>query len=195
MGVLRWLTLIAAALLLAACAAPLSRPPPAPWPQRLTSLRNLTHYRFDGRMAANVAGDGFSAGLRWSQDGGDASVDLSAPLGFDAAHLTFRGGMLSVTTSHGEQLTADAAAAELSAQLGFEPPLRSLRYWLVGASDPANPGSETLDPQQRLMHLDQDGWSIDYADYAPVASYSLPRRVTLQQGTVRVRIVINAWQL
>jgi outer membrane lipoprotein LolB len=194
MSALRWLSLTAAMLWLAACATAPVHPGTA-WPQRLAVLRELPHYQFEGRMAVSAAAEGFSAGVRWSQRGADASVDLSAPLGFGAAHLERSAGVLSVTTSRGEHLEADAASAELAMQLGFDPPLESLRYWLVGASDPATPSIETLDAQQQLIHLEQGGWSVDCADYAPVAAYSLPRRVTVQRGTLRLRLVINAWQL
>jgi outer membrane lipoprotein LolB len=194
MSALRWLTLLAVTVALVACATAPVRPTTA-WPQRLAALRELSHYQFEGRMAVNAASDGFSAGVRWNQHDGDASVDFSAPLGFGAAHVERNDGVLSVTTSRGEHLEADAASAELAMQLGFDPPLESLRYWLVGASDPATPSIETLDAQQQLIHLEQGGWSVDCADYAPVAEYSLPRRLTVQRGTLRLRLVINAWQL
>jgi len=195
MSASRWLIIAVATVLLAACATPRTRPAAPPWPQRLAALRSLPHYEFEGRMAVNAGSEGFSAGVRWDQQGEDASVDLSAPLGFGAAHLERSAGALTVTTSRGQHLEAAAAAAELTSQLGFEPPLDSLRYWLVGASDPATFGMETVDAEQRLIHLEQNGWSVDFADYAPVATYSLPRRLTLQQGTLRLRVLINAWQL
>ena len=32
--------------------------------------------------------------------------------------------------------------------------------------------------QQRLAHLEQDGWQVDYADYVLVQQQWLPRRLT-----------------
>jgi outer membrane lipoprotein LolB len=196
MAALRALALVAAMLLLGACAThPPHRGAGPAWPERLAALRAIDHFGFSGRMAVNTGSEGFSAGLRWNEHGDDASVDLQAPLGFGAAHIERGGGVLHVTTGRGESLDADAAAAELAAQLGFDPPLDSLRYWVLGASDPGSEATETVDAQQRLAHLEQNGWRIDYADYAPVPPYSLPGRVTLQRAGVQMRLVINSWRL
>ena len=127
------------ALLCAGCAT--TRPPPAPtaqpWEQRLPALQAITSFELDGRVAASDGRQGFSAGLRWRQQAGDASIDLSGPLGFGAAHIEQRPDGLRVTTAQGTTLTDAAASAQLAATLGFEPPLGSLRYWVLGASDPA----------------------------------------------------------
>ena len=46
--------------------------------------------------------------------------------------------------------------------LGFDAPLQSLRYWVVGASDPmtslAGTGLDAL--QSATEHLEQDGWQV-----------------------------------
>jgi outer membrane lipoprotein LolB len=180
--------------LLAACA---TRPPaPRPsWPARLATLRALPHFDLSGRIAVSTGADGFSAGMRWSQQDTDATIDLLAPLGFGAAHIELHGEQLKITTSRGERLEREAATAELASMLGFEPPLASLRYWMLGASDPATAAEETLDLQQRLVHLVQDGWRIDYADYAQVRGQWLPRRLTVQREPLRLRLVIESWRL
>ena len=89
-----------------------------------------------------------------------------------------------------------AAHAELAARLGFDVPIASLRYWVLGVPDPAQPAEETLDEaQQRLATLVQDGWHIDYTDYTSAAGASLPARITLQREAVRVRLLVEDWQL
>lgn len=85
--------------------------------------------------------------------------------------------------------------AELAARLGFDPPLASLRYWILGVPDPASPADETLDPaQQRLKSLAQGGWHIDYAGYVAVGSEWLPARLTLSRADVRVKLLVDDWQ-
>ncbi len=176
-----------------------SAPRPAavaqPWPQRLSVLRALNHFELQGRLAASNGTDGFSAGLRWRQQGSEASVDLTAPLGFGAAHIEFGQDALLVTTSKGVTLDAAAASDELRATLGFEPPLEPLRYWLLGASDPSISAQESLDPQQRLVHLEQAGWQVDYAEYSLVQQQWLPRRLTVTRQSLRLRVVVDAWRL
>jgi len=195
------LTIAGAALLLAGCAAlkPRTAAPQAPvpqaWEQHLSALQAITHFELDGRLAATNGNDGFSAGVRWRQDHDTATLDLSAPLGFGAAHIEQRPEGLSVTSSRGVTLEHAAASEELAATLGFEPPLSSLRYWVLGASDPDFASQETIDEQQRLAHLEQDGWQVDYAQYTQAAGQWLPQQLTVTRQSLRLKLVINAWRL
>lgn len=184
------------ALLAAGCAT--VRPQAAAkvsWEQRLPALQGISHFELDGRVAASDGKQGFSAGLRWRQQDDTATLDLSAPLGMGAAHIEQAPDGLTVTTSQGITLTQTAASDELAATLGFEPPLHSLRYWVLGASDPAFPAQETVDDQQRLTHLEQDGWQVDLTDYGLVGQQWLPRRVTVTRQVLRLRLAIDSWRL
>jgi outer membrane lipoprotein LolB len=183
-------------LLLCACAT-VPRPSalPMPWAQRLAALQAIGHFELQGRLAAATATEGFSAGLRWQQQDDRASIDLSAPLGLGAAHIEQTATNLQLTTSTGQTLESAAASAELRARVGFDPPLSSLRFWILGASDPATSAQEWLDPQQRLAHLEQDGWQVDYSDYVLVREQWLPQRLSMTRGSLRLRVVIDTWRL
>ena len=185
-----------ACLLLCACATvPRTTAPPTPWAQRLAALQAINHFELSGRLAAATATEGFSAGLRWQQQDDRASIDLSAPLGLGAAHIEQTAANLELTTSTGQTLQSAAASAELRARLGFDPPLSSLRFWILGASDPATSAQEWLDPEQRLAHLEQDGWQVDYSDYVLVREQWLPQRLSMTRGSLRLRVVIETWRL
>jgi outer membrane lipoprotein LolB len=188
---------ILALLICAGCATtrPVSAPYEPPWEQRLATLQSIDSFDLDGRVAASDGRQGFSAGLRWHQRGGSASLDLSAPLGFGAAHIEQGPEGLTVTTSQGVALTREAASQQLAATLGFEPPFGSLRYWVLGASDPNFPAQESVDEHQRLTHLEQDGWQVDCSDYAQVGGQWLPRRLTVMRQALHLKVVINDWRL
>ena len=56
--------------------------------------------------------------------------------------------------------------------------------------------TEALDPQaQRMSALTQAGWRIDYTEYRAVGADAVPARLTLQRDTVRVRLLVDDWQL
>lgn len=107
--------------------------------------------------------------------------------------MTSDGSAVSIVTSRGDRLDNDAARAELAKRLGFEPPLDSLRYWIQGVPEPGHPAQETLDSQQRLAALQQDGWQINYTDYMPVGGGWLPSKLTVQREGVRLRVVVDGW--
>jgi len=171
-------------------------PPSLPWSQRLAALQGIRQFHLQGRIAISNGTDGFSAGLRWQQNEDQANIDLSAPLGFGAAHIQQTDTLLRVTTNKGVVLDSDAAAQELRASLGFDAPLKSLRFWIVGASDPASRAQQTLDSAQRLTRLQQTGWQIDYGDYQLVNGQTwLPQTLTVTRDPLKVKIVIHEWQL
>ncbi|MGH8218972.1 MAG: lipoprotein insertase outer membrane protein LolB [Steroidobacteraceae bacterium] len=186
---------LALAVLLASCAvAPRRQAAQLPWPERRARLQALDPYELAGRVAVAAGSEGFSAHLTWRQQGARSTVELEGPLGIDGWHIIADGETLDVQTSKGERLASDEARAELEGKLGFDPPLASLRYWLLGVPDPAHPASETLGTDQRLAALVQDGWQIGYPDYLDTNGYSLPHHLTLRHGDVRVRLVVYRWQ-
>jgi outer membrane lipoprotein LolB len=169
-------------------------------------LQARDHFALKGRVAVAAGKDGFNASLHWSQNGSRSNVSLEGPLGAGGVQISADGDKLSIVTSHGDRLDSDAARTELVTRLGFDPPLGSLRYWVLGVPDPATPSKEAVDPQQqRLQSLRQDGWEIDYNSYMPAAggggvntsaagaSVWLPSRMTVQRAGVRVRLVVDGW--
>jgi outer membrane lipoprotein LolB len=164
------------------------------WEARRAELQHRDQFELRGRVAVAAAGQGFNAKLRWEQTGGQAVLALDGPLGVGGVRVTSEGSNLSVANSRGEQLDSEAARNELSTRLGFEPPISSLRYWVLGVPDPAYPAEETLDADQRLTSLQQDGWQIDYTKYIAIDGRWLPERMTLQRGDVRVRLIVDAWE-
>jgi outer membrane lipoprotein LolB len=187
---------LALAVALAACqTVPVAPAPAVAWNVRRPALQNLGRFGLNGRVAVAVGKQGFNAGLRWMQAGALTSLALTGPLGAGGVQVTAQGGNLSVVTSSGKHLGDAQARAELQDKLGFEPPLTSLRYWVLGVPDPAAPASVQFDSQQRLASLTQGGWRVDYGSYMPVGAEWLPRLMTLRREGVRVRMVVDGWQL
>jgi len=191
---------VGALLTLAALAGCRTLPPAipgtsAPWPERRPQLQALAHFQLKGRVALSASGNGFNANLRWSQEQARSQIALEGPLGVGGMQITANGSDLDVVTPHGERISNQAARAELTARLGFDVPIESLRYWVLGASDPDFASQETIDDQQRLAHLEQDGWQVDYDQYTSAAGQTLPARMTLQRDAVRVRLLVEDWRL
>jgi outer membrane lipoprotein LolB len=181
---------------LSACKTVPSRLPPAPsepWEVRRTALQQRDRFDLSGRIAVAAAQEGFNAKLRWKQQGTRSNLALDGPLGVGGVRITSDGHTLNVVNSRGEQLDSDAARSEIAARLGFEPPLDSLRFWVLGVPDPSRPADEVLDDSQRLATLRQDGWQIDYGTYTNVGGQWLPSRMTLKRDDVRVRLLVDGW--
>ena len=189
---------LAAAVALAAlagCRTLPTLPPGVPWAERRPELQARTHFELRGRVAVATGSEGFNANVHWIQEGARSQLTLAGPLGAGGAQVTASGDDLELITAHGEQLNSTAARAQLTARLGFDPPLAALRYWVLGVPDPGAPATETLDPrEQRLSALLQAGWRIDYDGYASAHGQVLPARMTLRRDAVRVRLLVDDWQ-
>jgi outer membrane lipoprotein LolB len=160
---------------------------------RRAALQSRERFDLSGRIAVAAADEGFSAKLRWEQKGQRSQLALDGPLGVGGVRITADGDTLIVINSKGQQLDSNAARSEMQAKLGFDPPIASLRYWVLGVPDPAHPADEVLDDQKRLATLKQDGWQIDYTGYSAVQGQWLPSKMTLKREDVRVRLLVDGW--
>jgi outer membrane lipoprotein LolB len=185
------------ALVLAGCATPRVATTPGRPPDlaRRATLQALAGYDFRGQLAAAAGDQGFSATLNWQQRESESRLQLRGPLGMGNGQLSFGALGLSYTGSDGKLLAGDAAHAALAQLLGFEPPIASLRYWLLAVPDPAAPADEQADARGLPLALMQSGWRVDYSEFQPAGTTSLPGRVTLQRGALRLRLRIAQWQL
>ena len=185
---------------LAACrtvstAAPGAAPLAPPWSERRPALQARELFTLRGRVAVAAGEQGFNASLRWTQDGKNSAVTLAGPFGMGGYEIDADGQSLDVITPKGEHIASDTAREALTTNLGFDPPIESLRYWVLGVPDPAQPSTETVDQaHQRLSGLAQGGWQIDYTSYVAVGDEWLPSRLTLERANVRVRLLVDDWR-
>src|SRR3569833_142689 len=163
------------------------------WEARKPQLQARDQFELKGRVAVATGSDGFNARLRWTQNGKQTHMSLDGPLGAGGVQVTSDGSAVSIVTSRGDRLEIDAAKAELMNRLGFDPPIDSLRYWVLCVPEPGHPAQESLDSQQRLAALEQDGWQILYTDYMSVGGEWLPTKKTLQQQKNQKRLVVDGW--
>lgn len=166
----------------------------APWPQQRAALEKLDRYGLNGRVAVAANGQGFSAGMRYSQLPRGSSLALDGPLGIGGIRVELDGQEFQVATSRGEKLDGDAARAELERRLGFALPLTELRWWLLGI--PA-PGEATLDQDGgdgEIRGFRQGGWQVSITARAPGLGFALPRRLTAEREGTRLKLLVERWQ-
>ena len=151
-----------------------------------------------GRVALSNGKDGGSGRIEWTQSGGKARIELTAPvtrqgwaLEVDAEGATLQG------VPNGPVRGADAAAL-LRERTGWDIPVAGLGCWVRGAwaSEAAfGPASVGYGEGGRVQRIEQAGWTIDYADWSPdtASGVDLPARITALRNTDRVRLVVDRW--
>ena len=48
-------------------------------------------------------------------------------------------------------------------------------------------------PRGRPRSVIDQGWTIDYTDYTDEAPDALPRKIDVQRGDTRLRLIVDAW--
>ena len=189
----RVLLFLVCSTVLAACVATRRAPAPLPggWEQRAVQLQGLSGWRLDGRAAVAAGTQGWQASLNWRENREWAEVHLSGPFGVGSLVLKRTPDGLSLNGAP----PSDAVLAQLQERLGFELPIDHLRFWLLGVPDPGAAFELKRDDQDRAAQLTQDDWMIDYDRYMPVNGDVLPARLVLSRAGVRVRIVVDRWEL
>ena len=197
-----WL-LPAVGLLLNGCAqAPLEPATPVDAgqsPQQLHAdqLNALPHWQVSGRMAVQADGEGYHGRFDWSQQGERMQLNVSGPFSQGSVRLLSDGDFFELRDGKGGSARAASADELLLKATGLRVPVGGLRYWMLGLPAPGTIQQPVYDQQGRLQSLRQNGWNIDYRAYIaePVDGVWLPRKLFLERQGLRVRLVVERWQL
>lgn len=182
-----------ATLLLSACATRETRIEGPANSQLASELRN---WSAQGRIAVVSGVQSGSGGFTWTQRDADLTIQLRGPVGVGSLTVSLQNEVPHITTSEGQQYDANEALSELQARLGAPIPIAQLRYWLRAL--PAPGAYQWLTGPNKV--LQQDGWRIEYNELAHRGPLQLPTRLNATQvdangGALRIRVVIERWQL
>lgn len=169
-----------------------------PWPLRQAALSELQSWQVMGRISVTTEEEGWHASVNWVQRGSSYSIDLIGPLGQGRVRIWGDDQGVQLRTADGRLYTASSPERLLQQTLGTAIPIEGLIYWVRGLPDPRQPVVLQGDPQGRLTHLEQRGWSIDYLRYSEpdqLARWDLPTRIRARQNGLMVKLLINRWDL
>jgi outer membrane lipoprotein LolB len=185
------------ALVLGGCAGMPANPAQeaGAWQRHAAWVRTQPDWRLTGRFALKVDHRGWTASLHWRERGDTYRIDIFDPLGRTVAQLDGGPERVTLRADGTAPREAHSAAALMRAELGWSLPVEGLRYWVRGVPVPgAQPARMRFDGSGRLTHLVQDGWEIDYLDYDNAfGAQSLPVRLRLVNGDVRLTLLIDRW--
>ncbi len=180
-------------MLAAACGgcavAPVAPPSSPPDPEA------FQRWTASGRLALAAHGEGGSGSFTWGQQGAETTLSIRGPLGAGAMQVTTDGRSLIFTDAGGRHLDAEQAGELLRWRLGADLPLAELRYWMLGVPSPASPSSVADAAVAPVRVIEQSGWRVGYDTFVATGGVSLPERFTATQGTVRLKVVVDDWQV
>lgn len=184
--------------LLAACAGGPQRRDEAPdymaWTERSLTLAAIQAWSMEGRVALRTEDDGWTASMTWSQWRDFMEFHLRGSFGIGSTRVHGTTDRIVIENSRGETWVSRDPARDLARETGWQVPLASLRWWMIGVPAPdSRLSEEVVDGQGRLVRLRQAGWEIEYSAYREVDGLMLPEKVRVESDEVRLRIHVRSW--
>ncbi len=143
-------------------------------------------------------GDPVSSGsfqVEWLQRGNQYTINGSGPLGATLFILTSRPGQVVLQTVDGRVLRASTPEQLVRNQLGWQWPVSNMAYWMNAQSVPHQRVNKVFDSDHHLVQLVQQGWTVNFSQFQMVSGITLPTRIVLEKGVVKIKLVIHQWLL
>jgi outer membrane lipoprotein LolB len=149
----------------------------------------LRQWSFDGRVSVADGRESWSATIVWAHVDGKDEIKLSGPLGQGAAVITLTNDL--VTIDRGDEKLRQSKEVDefIHEQLGMFVPVRALRYWVLGLTHPDSPFLEVGDG------FSQSKWDVHYLQMQNQGKEWLPRKMGIEQGEAKLKLIIDKWTL
>jgi outer membrane lipoprotein LolB len=152
-------------------------------------LYKLQNWSFEGRLALTGKNDSWSANINWRHEPEDEKIKLSGPLGQGTTVIRLTGNLVTIDRGDGQAQSSTQPEQFINQQLGMFVPVHSLRYWVVGLPEPTSIFVETA------TGFKQAGWFIDYKQMRLVNDQSMPRKISVTNEQVKLKLIIDQWIL
>jgi outer membrane lipoprotein LolB len=152
-------------------------------------LYQLERWSFEGKLALTGKKDSWQANINWGHRPDDEKIKLSGPLGQGATVIQLTGDLVTIDRGNGQTQSSTQPEEFINQQLGMFVPVHSLRYWVVGLPEPTSAFVETA------TGFMQDGWFIEYKQMQPVDDQFMPRKITVMNEQVKLKLFIDQWVL
>lgn len=166
--------------------------------QRAVHLSRLKFWHVEGKFSIDFLDPEKQtafASFAWTQLGrSEYRIRVMSILDIYNAVLFKRFGRVTLWTSKQRHFTAKTPEALMSKVLGWNLPVSSLQYWMVGLPAPGKYVAE-YDKFGLLRVLHQQGWDIVYSQYVREKDYALPRVMLLCWPGFKIRIITKYWSL
>ena len=177
---------LALGLALGGCA---STPPAKPVDTRAALAENWT---LEGRLGIKTDEQSLSGRIHWLHRPQTDAVLLISPLGQGVARIVR--DQAGVTLEVPNQPPRQAADVESLTQavLGYSLPVSGLTWWVQARPAPGRDFDATRDSWNRFEQIKQDGWVINYLQYADDAP-ERPRKLSVSRAGLEIRLVVDTW--
>ena len=152
-------------------------------------LYDLKTWAFQGRLAMRGAEDSWSASINWRHKGDTDKIKLAGPLGQGAVAINLTGNAISIDRGDGKPLASNNPDALVRQQVGVFVPVKALRYWVAGLTQPSVEFDVLSDG------FIQSGWTVHYPEFIRAGEELMPRRIVVINKKLKLKLVVDRWVL
>jgi outer membrane lipoprotein LolB len=146
---------------------------------RIQSAAQVASWDLRGRLAVSGPKGGGQGRIQWTRSAASHRIDVSGPFNQGTLRIEVDGNGARAQHANGTIRTAPDAETLLAIETGWQLPVDSLNYWLLGVPIPDTEYAHTLDESGRATSLVQAGWRVRYEDYVHDGIGDFPSRVFL----------------
>lgn len=164
------------------------------WLQHQNKVKKISHWQAKGRVAASKAGEGGNASFVWNHEPNFFKIHMFGPFGAGSAELTGNDQRVMFEQADGKKMLAPNPEEVLYHNTGLFIPVSGLSHWIKGIPSPLMSVDHFgVNQYGQLAYLVQSGWRIQFQKYQQINTLSLPEKIQLERGDVRVKLVIKRW--
>lgn len=164
--------------------------------ERIVLAKQFNHWELRGKLALISSKERKSANINWRYSPTTQKLTLTAVLGVEVFSLTTINGK-HVLEVDGEEYTSDNLEWLLFDLTGYLLPVSQLHAWLKGVSldnrDFIQYDANTALPASLTSFHNSREWQVQYSHYKNVGNLPLAHRLTIKQGDLTIKIMINRW--
>ena len=182
-----WTATALLALLLGGCAS-VPRVPPVVEAPVISA-----NWTLQGRIGVHSGEQNLSGHIQWQHREDRDELLMTSPLGQGVAHIVRNGeGVMLEVPNQPARHARDVDTLTREA-LGYVLPVTGLTWWVQARPAPGRAFEARRDASGRLVQLRQDGWVIDYLQYAADAP-ARPRKLVVAREGLEIRLVTDSWK-
>ncbi|MEM9601971.1 MAG: lipoprotein insertase outer membrane protein LolB [Pseudomonadota bacterium] len=156
-------------------------------------LQTLPGWRFTGRVKVEGNERPTTAEIQWTKRGDQSRITLSGPGGYRASTLEVSPGKVVLRRAEGDVIRADDPDQLIERLVGWPMPLSLMNDWVLGLPGPANVLAR--DSQAHLERTQYREWDGQLSGYRSVDDLSMPHRIRVTDGHLRVAISVRQWEI
>lgn len=178
---------LALVLALGGCASIPSTPPIE------TRAALADNWTLQGRIGVRTAEESLSGQIHWKHRAGTDEVLMTSPLGQGVARIVRDATGVTLEVPNQPARHAPDAESLTHAVLGYGLPVSGLAWWIQARPAPDRAFETTRDATGRVAQIKQDGWVVDYLQYADDVP-TRPRKLSVAREGLEIRLVADTWK-